>query len=62
MSAIEDIARRAVASEAASLFERARADVPRDVRVERTGDGIIVSGRNLFARSLNDARLRGIGR
>ena len=44
------------------LYERAIADVPPGVRVERVVGGIALSGRRLSERMLTDARLREIGR
>ncbi len=53
---------RRVARVAAAMADRARAAVPRDVRVEALVDGIAVTGRRLRERALTDARLRDIGR
>ncbi len=53
---------RAVTRAAARLYDNATASVPRDVVVEAQRDGIIVSGRRLRERTLNDVRLREIGR
>ncbi len=43
------------------LAEAAADEVSRDVRVTREGTAVVLSGRRLRARSMDDARLRGIG-
>lgn len=45
----------------ASLAERAAEDVPAGVNVEAGPDGVVLSGRGLRRRWLDDARLRGVG-
>lgn len=40
----------------------ANADLPRDVRIEAAANGIILSGRRLRFRMINDTRLRNIVR
>ena len=59
-------ARGAAIGEAAVKSAIARlaraADVPRDVRLEITESGLVLSGRRLVRRMLDDARLRRIGR
>lgn len=37
-------------------------DLPRGVRVERSGEGVTLIGRNLRRRMLDDAQLRNFGR
>ena len=43
------------------LAARARDTLPPDVRVEAVEDALVLTGRRLRARSLTDARLRGVG-
>ena len=52
---------RAVAAAAERIARAAQDEVPRDVRVTREGTDVVLSGRNLRARSINDSRLRGFG-
>lgn len=52
---------RRVAKVAERLAEAATDEVPRDVRVTREGAAVVLSGRRLRVRSMDDARLRGIG-
>ena len=44
------------------LFERAAADLPPGVRVERLANGVALIGKRLRARAVTDVRLRRIGR
>lgn len=55
------IGAKAVAAAAERVVVAARDDVPGDVRVTREGATVVLSGRNLRARSMDDARLRGFG-
>lgn len=52
---------RAVAAAVEKIVRIAGNDVPDDVRVEQVGATMVLSGRNLRARSMDDARLRGFG-
>lgn len=45
----------------ARLAETASQEVPDDVRVSREGDDVVLTGRGLRARAMDNARLRGIG-
>lgn len=55
---------RAVAERVARVIDRlatrARETLPDDVRIETGEDGLVLIGRRLRARSLTDARLRGV--
>jgi len=57
----ERVGAKAVAAAAERLTEAAQDQVPRDVRVAREGTDVVLSGRRLRARSLDDPRLRGLG-
>lgn len=52
---------RAVAAAAERIARAAQHDVPDDVRVVQEGATVVLSGRDLKARSIDDARLRGFG-
>lgn len=52
---------RAAAAAAERIVRAAQGEVPGDVRVTREGSDIVLSGRNLRARSISDTRLRGFG-
>lgn len=60
------IARAGVTGQRAAARRRdgiiANADLPRDVRIKAGADGIILSGRRLRLRMINDVRLRNIAR
>lgn len=62
MSAVVAIAAHAVARAVTRIMVAARETVPHGVVVARDGDTIVLSGRDLRARSLTDPALRGIGR
>lgn len=57
----ERIGARRVARVVERLAEAARDEVPPDVRVASESGAVVLSGRRLRARSMDDARLRGIG-
>lgn len=57
---IERAVARRVTKLIATLADRARDNLPRDVRVEVGDDRVTLIGRRLRARSLSDARLRSI--
>lgn len=57
----ERIGAKAVAATAEHVETAAQDDAPGDVRVTREGAGVVMSGRNLRARSIDDVRLRGFG-
>ncbi len=57
----ERISARRVARLVERLAEAAADDVPPDVRVTREGPAVVLSGRRLRVRSIDDAGLRGIG-
>lgn len=57
----ERVGIKAVAAVVERIVRAAQDDVPRDVRVTREGAAVVLSGRNLRARSMDDARLRGFG-
>ena len=57
----ENIGGEAVAAAVERLVEAARENVPGDVRVVREGTDVVLIGRSLRARSLDDPRLRGFG-
>lgn len=65
MAALEARGERAGARRVARTLERLEAavrdEVPDDVRVAREGAAVVLSGRGLRARMLEDARLRGLG-
>ena len=46
---------------AALLEQAARDELPGDIGVERVDEGIVLRGRGLARRMLDDARLRGFG-
>lgn len=52
---------KAVAAAAERIARVARDEVPDDVRVEQDGGNIVLHGRDLRARSIDDTRLRGFG-
>lgn len=52
---------RRVAAMCVRLAEAAGDEVPRDVAVTVEEDCVVLTGRRLGARSLSDARMRGIG-
>ncbi len=57
----ERIAARRVAQTVERLADAVANEVPRDVRVGRETEAVVLSGRRLRARMLSDARLRAIG-
>lgn len=57
----ERMGARAAAAAAARIARVAPDEVPGDVRVAQDGATVVLSGRNLRARSIDDARLRGFG-
>lgn len=52
---------RAVAAAAERIARIAQEEVPGDVRVARDGATVVLSGRSLHVRSIDDPRLRGFG-
>lgn len=65
MTGLEDRGERVGAKAVAEAVERiarvAQEEVPGDVRVTRESATVVLSGRNLRVRSIDDARLRGFG-
>lgn len=52
---------RAVAAAVERIARAAQDDAPGDVVVVQEGSTVVLSGRKLRARSIDDARLRGFG-